>query len=91
MQAGHRYLHYLSSSEHTSIVCRAEMQIAGEETLQALRNANDALVEISSESSPAASSRRDKRQQEAAEREVELIPCHKPQCPGLLHVIETQL
>ena len=65
------------------------MQIAGEETLQALRNANDALVEIFSEAP--ASSRRDKRRQEAAEREVRLIQCHKPQCPGLLRVTETQL
>jgi hypothetical protein len=65
------------------------MQIAGEETLQAMRNANDALVEISSEAP--ASSRRDKRRREAAEREVNLIQCHKSQCLGHLHVTEAQL
>ena len=65
------------------------MQIAGEETLQAMRNANDALVEISSEAP--ASSRRDKRRREAAEREVKLIQRHKSQCLGRLRVAEAQL
>ena len=49
-------------------MCRAEMQIAGEEALQALRNANEALVELSSEAVP--SSRSGKGKAGAAERAV---------------------
>ena len=48
--------------------CRAEMHIAGEEALQALRNANDALVEISGETPPSSRSR--KGQAGASERAV---------------------
>ena len=33
------------------VLCRAELQMAAEETLQALRNANDALIELNSEAS----------------------------------------
>jgi len=57
------------------MLCRAEMQIAGEETLQALRNANDTLVELSSETPP--SSRRNKRkaEAEAAGRKVHYDSC----------------
>ena len=33
------------------MLCRARMQLAAEETLQALRNADDALIELNSEAS----------------------------------------
>ena len=33
------------------MLCRARMQLAAEETLQALRNADDALIELNSETS----------------------------------------
>ncbi len=69
------------------------MQIAGEETLQALRNANDALVELSSETPP--SSRRNKRKAdaEAAGRKVHYVPvmistlscCPHHHCPPCMH------
>ena len=34
-----------------TVLCRAKMQLAAEETLQALRNADDALIELNSEAS----------------------------------------
>ncbi len=57
---------------------RAEMHIAGEEALQALRSADEALVELTSDTP--SSSRSGKGRAGAAERTV----CHISKCPNAL-------
>ena len=41
----------MGQAHHATVLCRAKMQLAAEETLQALRNADDALIELNSEAS----------------------------------------
>ena len=67
------------------VLCRAKMQLAAEETLQALRNADDALVELNSEAST--SVKQDKKSRGGANgTEVTFATARPTASPALLQL-----